>query len=104
MIELFEPGKSYWLPLDQVIPDEFVFREKIEGPEFEELKQSMAERGQLQPAVVRVFKGTQTDAKVTLLIGHRRYQAARELGWEKIWCTPFFGHGDFDDLRPWGRS
>jgi len=98
MGETFEPGESYWLPLDQVVTGNFGLRDKIEGPELEELKQSMSERGQIQPVVVQVFKGTPTDNKVTLMIGHRRYRAARELGWEKIWCTPVYGHGDFDDL------
>ena len=97
MGEQFEQGKSYWLPLSQVNAEAFRLREKIGGQEFEELKKSMAEQGQLQPVAILVFYGTNTDARVALLIGHRRYQAAKELGWEKIWCTPIFGAGDFAD-------
>ena len=58
MGEQFEQGKSYWLPLDQVNAEAFRIREKIGGPEFEELKKSLAEQGQLQPVAVLVFMGT----------------------------------------------
>ena len=98
MTEKFEPGKSYYLPLDQIITGPFQLRDQIGGESFEELKASLAERGQLQPVVVNIFQGSTTDAKVPLLIGHRRLEAAKALGWDKIWCTPVYGAGDFDNV------
>ena len=95
--EKLEPGKSYYLPIDQVITGPFQLRDEIGGESFEELKASLAERGQLQPVVVKIFEGSTIDSKVPLLMGHRRVQAARELGWSTIWCTPMYGSGDFDN-------
>ena len=47
----------------------------------EELKESIAREGLLQPIIVRPYND-----KYEIVAGHRRFIACKELGWEKIPC------------------
>ena len=37
MAEELKPGNSYWIPIENVVTGRYKIRDKIEGPEFEEL-------------------------------------------------------------------
>lgn len=55
----------------------FNLRSDLEG--VSDLERSIADKGLIQPIVVREFQG-----KYQLICGHRRLQACRNLGWERI--------------------
>jgi len=60
----------------------FTVRENIDVEALEELKQSLQEDGQWDPILVRPV-----GEEYELIAGHRRVQAAKELGWTEIDAT-----------------
>ncbi|PIT98356.1 MAG: hypothetical protein COT71_01065 [Candidatus Andersenbacteria bacterium CG10_big_fil_rev_8_21_14_0_10_54_11] len=58
-------------------------RRQFHAVEMEELTQSIAQHGILQPLVVRRME----DGSYELVAGERRLRAAKELGWEKVPCV-----------------
>ena len=89
-----QKGQSYQIPLEQIETGHYELRESVGGEKFEELKQSMAEQGQLAPVVVEQYRGD-PEPRFKLFIGNRRYQAAKDLGWDTIWATPIQPSDDF---------
>ncbi len=63
----------------RVVPNPFQPRETFDPAALEELKQSIAENGIIQPITVR-----QTDSGYELIAGERRLRAVQELGLERI--------------------
>ena len=57
-------------------------RRRFDKVEMEDLKNSIAQHGILQPLVLR-----RTEDGLELVAGERRLRAARELGWEKVPCV-----------------
>jgi len=57
-------------------------RRRFDKVDMEELKNSIAQHGILQPLVVR-----RTDEGFELVAGERRLRAAKDLGWEKVPCV-----------------
>ena len=57
-------------------------RRRFDKVDMEELKNSIAQHGILQPLVVR-----RTDDGFELVAGERRLRAAKDLGWEKVPCV-----------------
>lgn len=64
-----------YLPIEKIIPSDFQPRQDIDPKELEELKNSIKEKGILQPILVRKHKD-----KYEIIAGHRRYFAAKSLG------------------------
>ena len=71
---------SQLLALEHIRPPRFRLRDDI--GDLTELKASMTERGLIIPITVR----TTGEEKWEVVAGHRRYVAAKELGWETIPC------------------
>ena len=71
------PAQVSQVPVDLVDPSEDNPRIRLEG--IQELTESIRAHGLLQPIVVR-RKGE----RFTLVAGHRRFAAIRELGWESV--------------------
>ena len=86
--------KSVHLPIARIIPDPAQPR-NWDAPgyaeDFEGLKHSLAQRGQLQAISVRY--DPQQDIYI-IILGEGRWRAARELGWPRIWAEVEYG-----DLR-----
>jgi len=68
----------------------YTIREKLDREPFEELKDSLKADGQWDPIIVR-----QKGDGYELISGHRRIQAAKELGWTEIEATV----KDVDDVE-----
>ena len=62
------------LPLDQITPSPLQPRQEFRSEHFQELVESIRERGIIQPLIVR-----KVDDKYELIAGERRWRAAREL-------------------------
>lgn len=60
----------------------FTVREKLNQESLDELKESLKEDGQWDPIIVR-----QKGERYEVIAGHRRVQAAKELGWAEIDAT-----------------
>lgn len=60
----------------------FTVREKLNQEPLDELKESLKEDGQWDPIIVR-----QKGERYEVIAGHRRVQAAKELGWVEIEAT-----------------
>lgn len=60
----------------------FTVREKLNQEPLDELKESLKEDGQWDPIIVR-----QKGERYEVIAGHRRVQAAKELGWVEIDAT-----------------
>jgi ParB family chromosome partitioning protein len=72
-------GALQELPVTAIRPNPYQPRVKLDEPRFQELVDSMATAGLLQPVVVRRhLDGYQ------LIAGERRWRAAQKLGWAKI--------------------
>jgi|SRR6266850_315642 len=72
-------GALQELPVTAIRPNPYQPRVKLNEPRFQELVDSMATAGLLQPVVVRRhLDGYQ------LIAGERRWRAAQKLGWAKI--------------------
>jgi ParB family chromosome partitioning protein len=76
------PGGAYFadLPIDQVSPNQVQPRQVFEEEAMAELVHSIKEIGLLQPVVVR----QQDDDSYELVMGERRWRAAKEAGLETI--------------------
>lgn len=75
-----KPEDSYGpVPLDQLIISGSNVRRSDIRADVDELAKNMAQHGLLQPIVVQ-----EMGDKFEVLIGQRRYLAARELGWDAI--------------------
>ena len=77
--EAARDGELRELPVADIEPNRFQPRRAFDPGALDELKQSMAATGLLQPVVVR-----QTDGGYELVAGERRWRAARDLGWKRI--------------------
>jgi ParB family transcriptional regulator, chromosome partitioning protein len=80
--------------LDDIIPNNFQPRTRIDEAELAGLSVSIRETGLMQPIAVRRAKGAST-SKYELIAGERRWRAARLAGLERI---PAILH-DADDRR-----
>lgn len=60
----------------------FTVREKLNQEPLDELKESLKEDGQWDPIIVR-----QKGERYEVIAGHRRVQAAKELGWAEVDAT-----------------
>lgn len=67
------------LPVDQIRPNPYQPRGRIDPAQLKELVASIQSSGLLQPVVVRSRPGG-----YELIAGERRWRAVRELGWTKI--------------------
>ncbi len=67
------------IPVSSVVPNPFQPRETFDPTALEELKQSIAENGVIQPITVR-----EVDSGYELIAGERRLRAVRELGLDRI--------------------
>ena len=65
--------------INQIDEDSYTIRENVDREALDELKESLKEDGQWDPILVRPIGD-----KFELIAGHRRVQAAKELGWEDI--------------------
>ncbi|MFQ5772463.1 MAG: ParB/RepB/Spo0J family partition protein, partial [bacterium] len=74
-----ERGRLNDIEVSQVIPNPFQPRESFDAVALEELKQSIAENGVIQPISVR-----EVNSGYELIAGERRLRAVRELGLERI--------------------
>ena len=77
--EAARDGELRELPVAEIEPNRFQPRRAFDPSALDELKQSMAATGLLQPVVVR-----QTDSGYELVAGERRWRSARDLGWKRI--------------------
>jgi ParB-like nuclease domain len=77
-------GASNWVLAyvqpDRIDPNPNQPRRQIERSALEELKQSIAERGILQP----LLGARSVEGRVRLIAGHRRLQASKELGLARV--------------------
>lgn len=77
-----EPGRTFvFINVDQLDPNPFQPRQNINGPALEELRQSIAEHGVIEPIIVR-----RKEDRYEIISGERRWRASRELGIEEIPC------------------
>jgi ParB family transcriptional regulator, chromosome partitioning protein len=72
-------GELRELPVSAIEPNRYQPRRAFDPAALDELKQSMAAAGLLQPVVVR-----QIQDGYELVAGERRLRAARDLGWKRI--------------------
>jgi ParB family chromosome partitioning protein len=72
--------EAFFLPLEQLKPNPDQPRQTYEPEKEEELKNSVQERGILQPLIVRPVKG----GFYQIVAGERRYRAAKALNLEKV--------------------
>lgn len=76
------PSEIVHLPLSTIMPDPENIRERNQDEEIDALAVNIAKVGLLQAIVVHPL-----DGKFRISAGHRRYQAATQLGWETIAAT-----------------
>ena len=74
--------KVQQIPLSKIDPPKNPHRKTLHGPEFDELKNSLAERGLINPIVVR--RHPERQGRYEIIAGHRRFEAAKQLGWKTI--------------------
>lgn len=67
------------IKITQIDEDSYTIRENVGREALDELKESLKEDGQWDPILVRPVGD-----KFELIAGHRRVQAAKELGWDDI--------------------
>jgi len=79
--------------LEDIIIPATVFRFGMDQEKFEELKESIRQRGLLFPLVVY-----ERSDKYELVCGYRRKKALEELGWDKAPCFVFEGSEEEKDL------
>ena len=77
--EAARDGELRELPVSDIKPNRYQPRRAFDPGALDDLKQSMAAVGLLQPVVVR-----QTQGGFELVAGERRWRAARDLGWKRI--------------------
>jgi len=81
------------IPTEDITVPALIFRFGMDQEKFEELKQSIHQRGLLFPLVVY-----ERGDKYELVCGYRRKKAIEELGWDKIPCIVFEGSEEEKDL------
>jgi len=81
------------VPLSDIIIPATVFRYGMNQEKFEELKESIRQRGLLFPLIV-----AERSDQYELVCGYRRRQALEELGWDKVPCFVFEGSDEEKDL------
>jgi len=81
------------VPLQDIIIPSTVFRFGVNQEKFEQLKESIRQRGLLFPLVV-----CERSDKYELVCGYRRRQALEELGWDKVPCFVFEGTEEEKDF------
>lgn len=74
------------IPLDHISISGNNPREKVEDEEFEGLKKDLAANGLINPILVRPI-GNPDASRYEIVCGHRRLEAAKQLGWPEIRCT-----------------
>jgi ParB family chromosome partitioning protein len=79
--EKLESSELKRIPLDKIIIDKNI-RSFYDDKSIQELAESLRDHGLLQP--IRVFE--QSDGQYAILLGHRRYLAAKSEGWIAIDC------------------
>lgn len=79
------------IPLDQIAPNPMQPRHEFDEESLKQLAQSLKENGVIQPLVVRA-----NGQKFTIIVGERRFRAARLAGMNEI---PVILHDDVDDTR-----
>lgn len=80
------------LKIEDIVPDSSQPRKTITSDKLKDLTQSLIETGQISPIVVR----PRPDGKYTIVIGERRWRAAKEAGLSYIECI--IRH-DIDDQK-----
>jgi ParB family chromosome partitioning protein len=73
---------SMKIRISKIDDSAFTVREKLNQESLDELKESLKEDGQWDPIIVR-----QKGERYEVIAGHRRVQAAKELGWVEIDAT-----------------
>ena len=81
-VDTIQRGMSMKIRISKIDDSAFTVREKLNQEPLDELKESLKEDGQWDPIIVRQ-KGEQYE----VIAGHRRVQAAKELGWADIEAT-----------------
>lgn len=88
----------HWLPLEDLHPHPLnrdLYGPPETEPDAEALLASIRSQGLLHPLVVAPFGSSRDDSELDgsssvgpwqILSGHRRWQAARQLGWERVPC------------------
>ena len=74
--------KTYKLPLSDISPNKFQPRKNFDEENLEDLKNSIKERGVIQPIIVR--KSNEENSKYQIIAGERRWLAARRAGLHDI--------------------
>ena len=77
------------VPTDSIEPNPNQPRRIFEGVAMEELKQSIAQHGILEPLVVRPLQG----GRYQIVIGERRWRCARDLGLPTVSRRPLLCDG-----------
>jgi len=75
-------SKTNKLPLSDISPNKFQPRKKFDEENLEDLKNSIKERGVIQPIIVR--KSNEGNSKYEIIAGERRWLAARKAGLHDI--------------------
>ena len=75
-------SKTNKLPLSDISPNKFQPRKNFDEENLEDLKNSIKERGVIQPIIVR--KSNEGNSKYEIIAGERRWLAARKAGLHDI--------------------
>ena len=75
-------SKTNKLPLSEISPNKFQPRKNFDEENLEDLKNSIKERGVIQPIIVR--KSNEGNSKYQIIAGERRWLAARRAGLHDI--------------------
>ena len=75
-------SKTNKLPLSDISPNKFQPRKNFDEENLEDLKNSIKERGVIQPIIVR--KSNEENSKYQIIAGERRWLAARRAGLHDI--------------------
>ena len=81
-VDTIQRGMSMKIRISKIDDSAFTVREKLNQESLDELKESLKEDGQWDPIIVR-----QKGERYEVIAGHRRVQAAKELGWVEIEAT-----------------
>ena len=67
------------IKINSIAPNKFQPRKKFDADKLRELKDSITEKGVIQPVIVRPVEGG-----YELIAGERRFRAVKELGYDEI--------------------
>ncbi len=79
--EVIDPALVKKIPVDKIVSNPFQPRENFSTQQIQELADSIAVSGLLQPIVVRRLRDRD---KFELIAGERRWRAVKSLGWKTI--------------------